>query len=799
MRRKLIETLFPVTAISAACAAEATRRTGQPSQLHPYWARRPLALARATILAQVLDDPASRPDRFPTPEDQARERHRLVHLVERLAAWDPASSDDAVVDEARAEIARTVSEADPRDGAPPPPTDGGPVAAFHDPFAGSGAIAIEAQRLGLDTHASDLNPLAALISTVSLAFAPTFAGRPPVGAPPRAVGDAPAGAARPTDGLARDVVHYGATLFHRANRRLGHLYPPATMPADGSRPSLADVGQEALPVVSWIWARTIPSPNPAFAHVHVPLVTTFVLDARPAEAAHLAIGVDGDRWTPRVVDGPPKDRRAADLGTRLDRVGFRCVLSGTPITFDAIDEAARRGHLGTRLVAVVAARPDGRHAYLAPDAAQAVAAAQAIRPDDLPDLPVTAAWGGRARRTYGFNVVGDLFTDRQAQLATTLCDLVGEVRNLVQADAITAGQPVGVPFHAGGNGAAAYADAVATLLALAVSRHLATGNALAQWHPAAGRVRDAFARQALAMAWDFAEVNPFVSRAAGLRRAFTQVASGLAALPLGHGHAFLADARTAVVPPGTIVTADPPYYGAVQYADLSDFFYAWLRRPLRHIHPDLFATLATPQADELVVNDRPGSPVRHGNDDYERGLADAFRAVAARARPDIPLACITTVRPGAGDGGAPSSEPAYASLAILVRAGLQVTALWPVRTDPPGVLRLAGTDASPSPAVVVARQRPADAGTMAVREFLARATPAVVAAARRLRGAGVPPATIAISAVGPGLEVFTSADAVVGADGAPMALGVAVDRLQAIAIEALERDDDARDDLRWPA
>jgi putative DNA methylase len=710
--------------------------------------------------------------------------------------------DDAIVAEARAEIARHLA-----DGVPPASTT--PIAPFHDPFAGAGTFAIEAQRLGLDAHASDLNPLAALLSTVSVAFAPVFAHRVPVGNLERDRTTAPTAALRldgtPLRGLAHDVVHYGAVLFHLAQRRLGHLYPDATLfeDSDPSRGSLPTRGTP-VPVIAWIWARTIPSPNPAFAHVNVPLVTTFVLDARPAEAAHLAIDIDGDRWTPRVVSGPPKDRRAADLGTRLDRTTFRCVLSDTPITLDMIDAAAREGRLGTRLLAIVAAHVGGRHAYLAPDQTHAEAAARAVRPRDLPDLPIHAACARdrlASPRTYGLDTVGDLFTDRQALNASTLFDLIGEVRDLVQADAITAGHPAGVRFHAGGSDAVAYADAVATLLALAISRYLATGNALAQWQPNGARVLGAFARPGLAMAWNFAEVNPFVSRAVGLRRTFTQVADGLTSLPPGHGRAFLADARTATVPPGAIVTADPPYYDDIPYADLSDFFYPWLRRALRHIHPDLFATLAAPQADELIVNNRPGDGVHRAPAEYEQGLADVFRAVVAHAHPDVPVTCITTIRErvGAPNWSGQTTGPTldFGCLAILARAGLQITALWPVRTHPPTLGRFVVPASAQTPALVVARRRATGTPTITLRAFINGATPAITKAVARLCDEGVPPSVILVAALGPGLEVATGAAAVVAPDGSHLDLDTVIARARDITLNALDPADDATNDPAW--
>ncbi|NBT27306.1 MAG: hypothetical protein EBT09_12335, partial [Actinobacteria bacterium] len=457
---------------------------------------------------------------------------------------------------------------------------------------------VEAQRLGLDTHASDLNPLAGLISTVSLMFASRFTEARPVGVSGER--DLVTGVAA----LMEDLRHYGSVLEERARLGLAHLYPPVSVPHGTGRSALNDVAGSSLPVIAWIWVRTVPSPNPAFAHVPVPLASTFVIASRPGQEAHVSMVTSGDTWTATVNDGPPPDRRVAERGTRLDRGGFQCILSGAPIPFDYIDEAGRAGRLGTRLVAVVAEHPQDGHVYLSPDDAQARAASAAVRPGGLPDLDVGASFGSGSgkTRTYGLVTVGDLLTDRQAETAAVLCELVGYCRMQVASDAKLFGKTYDWrPFSSGGKGSLAYADAIATLLGLAVTRAIAIGNSLSRWHPVRVRVLDPFTTHSLAMSWDFAEVNPFVSRAAGLRRAITQVASGLQSLASGRGHAYLADARSPDGPSPAIIATDPPHYDNVRYADLSDFFYGWLRVMLRDIHPDLFRTVATPRTDELVV------------------------------------------------------------------------------------------------------------------------------------------------------------------------------------------------------
>ena len=775
MRRKLIEVYLPVGAIGDACAAETTKKAGHPGQLHLYWARRPLALARAVIFAQLVDDPATDPARFPTVEAQDTERQRLVGLTEALARWD-RTGDDTVIREAQAEINRASGT--------------GPLPVFHDPFAGSGAIAIEAQRLGLDTHASDLNPLAGLIATVSLMFASRFSEARPVGG--SGDGDRVTG----VGALVEDLRHYGSVLVERARERLAHLYPPVAVPHGTGRPALDDVAGTFLPVIAWIWVRTVPSPNPAFAHVPVPLASTFVIASRPGQEAHVSMVTSGDTWTATVNDGPPPDRRVAERGTRLDRGGFQCILSGAPIPFEYIDEAGRAGHLGARLVAVVAEHPNDGQVYLAPDDAQARAASAATRPDGLPDIDTRAAWmrGAGKARTYGLVTAGDLLTDRQANTAASLCNLVGGIHDDVEHDALRYGMKDDRRrFSDGGNGAVAYADATCTLLGLAVTRAIATGNSLSRWHPVRVRVQDPFTTHALAMSWDFAEINPFVSRATGLRRAITQVASGLHGLPTGSGHAYLADARTPDGPSPAIIATDPPYYDNVRYADLSDFFYGWLRVMLRDIHPDLFRTVATPRTDELVVNgDGQTSPGdRHASArTYELGMTNALRAIAGRAHPGVPIAFVTTFRPATT---APSvtlpPDSSAGMLGLITGAGLQITAIWPVRTDPPGRVFRSGTNDRPAPAVITARPRPEGVAPVTIREFLRDATGPVRDAVTRLRDAGMAPADVAMAALGPGLAVLTGVPAVMGADGQPMSLDDGVARLHTIALGAMEEVD----------
>ena len=231
-KKKLIEVALPLEAINRASAREKSIRHGHPSTLHLYWARRPLAACRAVLFSQLVDDPSAHPDKFPTVEAQAIERQRLFDIIERLVVWEN-SNDEALLAEAHEEILKS--------------TNGNPPAIL-DPFAGGGSRPLEAQRLGLEAHASDLNPVAVLITKALIEIPPKWAGQPPV-----FPGAAEAKMTWPkATGLAEDVRRYGEWMRDEAEKKIGHLYPKATLD-DGTKAN----------VIAWIWARTVTCPNPA--------------------------------------------------------------------------------------------------------------------------------------------------------------------------------------------------------------------------------------------------------------------------------------------------------------------------------------------------------------------------------------------------------------------------------------------------------------------------------------------------------------------------------------------------------
>ena len=540
MKRKLIEVALPLEAINVASAREKSIRHGHPSTLHLWWARRPLAACRAVLFASLVDDPSSDPERFPTEKAQEDERRRLFGIIERLVLWENTTN-EAVLEEARAEIRRSTG------GHPPP---------VLDPFCGGGSIPLEAQRLGLTAYASDLNPVAVLITKALIEIPPKFAGRPPVH-PDARRGVGATGTWKGAAGLAEDVRRYGAWMRDEAERRIGHLYPKVRLPKEHG-------GGEAT-VIAWLWARTVRCPNPACGAT-MPLVRSFALSTKKGKEAWVEPIVDRAAKTVRFE---VRTGRGTPDGT-VGRQGARCIVCATPVPFVHVRAEGRAGRMVARLMAIVAEGVRGR-VYLPPDSEHERIAATA-EPKWAPETDLPEAALGFRVQAYGMTRHRDLFTPRQLVALTTFSDLVGEARERVLRDALAAGLPDdGVLLHAGGTGAAAYPDAVATYLAFAVDKSVDYWSSICTWHSGRELIRNTFARPTLSMAWDFAESNPFSGSAGSALGGIEWITHSIAVVPASPaGHARQADATSAMdVMTGPVVSTDPPYYDNIAYADLS--------------------------------------------------------------------------------------------------------------------------------------------------------------------------------------------------------------------------------------
>ncbi len=814
--KKLIEVALPLDAINAAAAREKSIRHGHPSTLHLWWARRPLAAARAVIFAQMVNDPGYQQGggfRYGVNKDKAAiERERLFKIIEDLVKWENTNNEE-VLTAARAEIVRSWRETCELNKNHPQATElfnPDKLPAFHDPFAGGGALPLEAQRLGLESYASDLNPVAVTINKAMIEIPPRFAGRAPVGPSPagekhvRLVDDW-SGA----KGLAEDVRRYGAWMREEAQKRIGHLYPQIEITPDMAvdRPDLKSLLGQKLTVIAWLWARTVKSPNPAFSHVEVPLVSTFVLSSKAGKGAYVQPVVEGDRYRFTVKMGTPPE--AAKNGTKLARgANFRCVLSDSPIEPNYIKSEGTAGRMGARLMAVVAEGARGR-VYLLPTAEHQAIAAQAQpawKPEtSLPDDPRNF-W----TIPYGLKTYGDLFTPRQLVALTTFSDLVAEAIERCRQDALAAGMPDDVPdLDAGGIGAKAYAQAVGVYLGLTLGRAVDYWTANATWESSGGFIAHAFTKQAIPMVWDFAEGNPFSDGTGNWEQtALDWVVRVVREFrPVASGSAQQYDAQSQSISTRKIVSTDPPYYDNIGYADLSDYFYVWMRRTLRTVFTRLYATLVVPKAEELVA-----TPYRHGGKSeaeafFLGGMTRAMHNLAEQAHPAVPVTIYYAFKQSESKAEIGTSSTGWETfLDAVLQAGFAITGTWPMRTERANRSVGLGTNALASSIVLVCRKRLADVPTVGRREFL-RELNAVLpeALAEMTRGganlngvsvSSVAPVDLSQAIIGPGMAIFSQYAAVLEADGTPMRVKTALQLINRFLAED-DFDHDTQFCLHW--
>lgn len=807
-RRKLIEVALPLDAINKASAREKSIRQGHPSTLHLWWARRPLAAARAVIFAQMVDDPSAHPDLFPTEKKQEKERQRLFKIIEDLVLWENTTN-EKVLQQARDEIWQSWRRACAENADHPRAKelfDRHKLPAFHDPFAGGGALPLEAQRLGLEAYASDLNPVAVLINKAMIEIPPKFAGKPPVN--PKARSEQPLIAKEwhGAQGLAEDVRYYGQWMRDEAEKRIGHLYPQIEITAEMAkeRPDVEKYAGRKLTVIAWLWARTVKSPNPAFANVDVPLASTFMLSTKPGKEASIEpVFKDGGyRFTVKV--GKPNDADAAKNGTKLSRgANFQCLMSGTPIAGDYIKAEGKAGRMGVRMMAIVAEGERGR-VYLAPTPEMEAIASKA-EPEWRPDGDVPARLTGGTCVPYGLTTWGDLFTPRQLVALTTFSDLVQEARDHVQDGALTAGLPDdGKHLAAGGNGATGYADAVGVYLACLVSAVADDLSSLVTWRTGhgTGATRSTFARQSLPMVWDFAEANPFASAAGDLRSAAVAVARVVEMSPLkSSGQASQVDALRSTTATTCVVSTDPPYYDNIGYADLSDFFYVWLRRSLRPFFPELFATVVVPKADELVA-----TRYRHGSKDkaeafFLNGMTQAMQRLSEQAHPVFPVTIYYAFKQSEtedDDEASTASTGWDTFLDAVIRAGFAITGTWPMRTERKARSTGIGTNALASSIILVCRTRAVDAPTATRRAFVIALKAELPAALAHLQRGNIAPVDLAQASIGPGMAVYTRYSKVLDAEGKPLSVREALSLINQTLDEALaEQEGDFDADSRW--
>lgn len=740
--KKLIEVALPLDKINEACAREKSIRHGHPSTLHLWRARRPLAAARAVIWASLVDDPSSHPELFPTEEEQHKERERLFAILEDLVIWENSNNQD-VLGAAKKEILKY---------------NQGKFPTLLDPFAGGGAIPLEAQRLGLKAIAHDLNPVAVMINKAMIEIPPRFAGKAPVNPDARA-------SLLNTDwvgahGLAEDVRYYGEWMKQKAYEKIGHLYPKVQLPPE-------EGGGEAT-VIAWIWARTVKCPNPACG-CEMPLASSFVLSKKKGKEVWVEPIIQNNEIKYNIRHGKcPKEKESVKLNKGAS---FRCVKCGSVTEKKYIHDEFMAHRNDTQLMAIVAEGKKSR-IYISPFEEQSQIALSAMPkwvPEDQMNTNTPDLVSGRG---YGITMWKELFTNRQLTALTTFSSLISDVIAKAEKDALAAGmENDGKGLDAGGQGAKAYGEAVGVYLAFAIDRASDAWSSLVSWRNTVEASRNTFARQALPMVWDFTEVNPFSGSCGNWSDACVgwiyEAIKEFNGTNLGQSEQF--DAQTDCGLRNIMVSTDPPYYDNIGYADLSDYFYVWIRQSLRDIYPNLFSTMLVPKVEELIA-----TPYRHeGNKEkakvfFESGMLSACRQIYKYSQENIPVTIYYAYKQSDTSEKGKSSSGWETMLSAIVRAGFCITGTWPMRTERSARTIGLGTNALASSIVLVCRKRPEDAPQTTRRTLIAQLRRELHPALKKLQESNIAPVDLAQAAIGPGMGVFSRYSSVLEADGSEM-------------------------------
>lgn len=779
-RKKLIEVALPLEAINIASAREKSIRHGHPSTLHLWWARRPLAAARAVIFTSLVDDPDD-PEAPAEFVDACRKlprgknatindtpRQRLFDFIELLVQWE-STTDEQVLETAR-HLTRLAT--------------GGNPPALLDPFAGGGTIPMEAQRLGLEAHASDLNPVAVMINKAQIEIPPKFADQPPIN--PRNRKGTAQGGWKGTAGLAADVSYYGEWVREQAWKRIGHLYP----------------NHNDETVIAWLWARTVKCPNPACG-TQMPLVRSFDLSTKKGRRTWVEPQVD--QRNRRISFVVRKEDGLGIEGT-VDRHGATCLACGTAVPFDYVRDEAKSGRMDSQMMAIATEGKTGRNYYAPTEDQEAIA--RVGKPPNSPDTNLPDQALSFRVQIYGMTRHSDLFTARQLTMLTALSDLVIEAREQIYADACAAGlsQDEQLLRH-GGTGAKAYSEAVSVYLAFGISRSADRGSTICSWDssPKMEALRNTFARQAIPMTWDYAEGNPFSESSGNWMNNIDWVSQAIERLsPVRSGFVSQVDAAQLTHSTAIPISTDPPYYDNIGYADLSDYFYVWLRPSLRSVFPEVFGTMLVPKTPELIA-----SPYRFNGDGeaankhFEEGLMQAFSNMRRIIPPDFPLTVYYAFKQQevVADEGA-ASTGWETMLNGLVETGFAIVGTWPIRTELSNRMVASGTNALASSIVLVCRPRPENAPISSRREFIATLRNELPISLHEIQSGNIAPVDMAQASIGPGMAVYSRYNKVLEANGDRLSVRAALQIINQeldayLASQEGDIDSDSRFAVAW--
>lgn len=734
MNKKLIEVAIPLEAINKESAREKSIRHGHPSTLHLWWARRPLATARAVLFASLVDDPSSHPELFPTKGDENKERERLFQIIEELIKWENSNNPE-ILEKARNEIARYVS---------------GPIG-FLDPFAGGGAIPLEAKRLGLKSYAYDLNPVAVTINKSMIEIPSYFLNYRPVN--PEARQNTLYTTYKEYEGLAEDVRYYGQLLKKITWNKVKQYYPECKT-KDGNRT-----------VIAWIWSRSIVCPNPMCSCI-VPMIKSTTLSVKQKTYVEFTSTKDD------VIFNITKTKPSIS-STIVSKRGGLCPVCNASIDLEYIHQQFKDQKVTPKLITTICEGNPGR-LYNNPDLTQ-INAADAPRPQDIPKMKMEGSSQYMNARNYGLESFSDLYTDRQLLTLSTFSKSLKELQQVIIKDAKKAGLAEGLQISKGGNGATAYSETIITYLSFVIDKLADRNTSVCSWDTSRDGVRNTFGRQAIPMVWDYAECNPFSNSTGSFNNMLDWVVESIQKLPVGEPYeAKQHNAMESFEHNNLVISTDPPYYDNVDYSNLSDFFYMWLRPNLKDIFPEIYTTIRVPKEDELVA-----LPYRHENDRdkaksfFETGMMRAFKSIYLSARDDVPVTIYYAFKQREKEIEKQDSSEQYSSsgwetfLTGVIQSGFIITGTWPMRTEM--VNRMRGIDSNAlSSSIVLVCRKGSHSGTITQREFVSILKKELKEGLNGLQNSNIAPVDLAQSAIGPGISVYSRYDSIIQSDGSKM-------------------------------
>ena len=734
-KKKLIEVAIPLEAINAASAREKSIRHGHPSTLHLWWARRPLAACRAVLFAQLVDDPSSHPDKFPTEEAVEIERKRLFNIIEELVKWENSTNEE-VLEKAKKEILISCN---------------GELPPVYDPFSGGGSIPLEAQRLGLPAYGSDLNPVAVMIGKAMIEIPPKFKNMHPIHP-----GIKESSFYRNAEGLAEDVRYYGEQVRARALKKVGHLFPKISFKPKGS-----DTSTEAT-AIAWLWTRTVTCQNPGCG-CEMPLLSSFVLSAKKGNEAYLVPSIDGNKINFEVLNSFSHNYLDAKSGYKRGTSGvFECAFCKNVTTRDYVAAEGVAGRIGKMPTAIVCEGKKGR-TYLPSDYTHEFE--NELDPDtshletELSPNP-RDVWC----RNFGITKPKHLFTKRQLTALNCFMEEVQNINLEIRND-------FNQTYEAHEIDSCLYADAISTYLTFVVSKLTNLGSTATSWMSDRGAFRETFARQALPMVWDFAEANFFSNSGGNWSTPLDKISKAIEFFPAsGKGLEVQSNASEVEYPKEAVVSTDPPYYDNIGYADLSDFFFPWLRKGLRNIHPDIFSILATPKSEELIAAPYRHDSTKDAEEYFLDGMTNALSRTALGVSQNFPTTIYYAFKQSEVEKEGVSSTGWSTFLQAIINSGFTIVGTWPVRTESPGRLIAKGTNALASSVVMVCRKREAFSESITRSEFIRELKRELPKAIKELLLANVSPADMPQSAIGPGMGVFSKYERVIEADDTSMSV-----------------------------